>query len=330
MTLFSPIKPLLFFSLFLTSIFCFEKAPYRFTDISRFEDTVRIALVYNKPIGGWQFGYWCPIPGPRGIASKSCPDGTTNVGQKMLELTVAALDSNSIPNIVLVASDTLTWSSVTGWWPGKLPHVIVHLNGGWYSCNGLQVPSVLSKAAEMSVGIVAIGDDAAAFANNFFHFNNVKNVKAPQKGAARSNIDLWLDIPRSNDTLKQPGIIKNAVDKILSGNRINYKPYAKDGRCEADADVFEIDPSDLHMMTYLGYQRGKIGSKDISNPDGPGENYNAIIALEVDQRRAVVFSFQPQYLEEPVAVAQIIHDGIIWAAFAHTLRGKQASYTILR
>ncbi len=312
----------------------FKRAPIRFTGIQKFEDTVRIALVYNKPIGGRQFDWFCPKPPPAGkigIADAICKTGTQFVGREMLDFALTALDSNTIPNIIVASSDTVTWSSVSKWWPGRLPHVIVHLNAGWYSCNGPNIAAILSKAAELSIGVVSIGDDAAAFANSFFHFNDVKNKVKPQLAATNPSIDLWLDLPRSSDTLSSPGIIRNAVDNHLSGSqKIMYKPYAVDGRCEADADVYEVKPEYLTKMTFLGYQKAKIGATDMSNPQGPSEKYHSIVALQEDERRAVAFSFQPQYLEQPLAVAQIIHDGIVWAAFAHTLRGKKAQYSILK
>src|SRR5690606_23791060 len=225
--------------------------------------------------------------------------------------------------IIVSPTRGTNWAAVTQrsaaqWGAGKMPHVIVHLNAGWHSENGPDLPSVLNTAAAQRIGVVSIGDDAAAFADEVFGFTNVQNVPPPMNDATQyrnANNNLWLSLDGKSDTLPTPGVIRNTADS-LNISKLDFKPFAGGGtndfRCQADADKYTVLPSFMDKLSFLGFQRAFNGTDTIGGP----RELQTIVAFQDGIRRGVALSFQPQFLKNAVAAHQIVYDAILYASFA--------------
>ncbi|MFC1586024.1 chitobiase/beta-hexosaminidase C-terminal domain-containing protein [Fibrobacterota bacterium] len=306
----------LFAVFFLGVITSYAQAPYRYD--ARHEDTVRVLILYNTAIGSNPAGD-CPSPGPNGITEGGglCYSGTHNFGTRARDMVTTAIEGINPANIIVMQTDLLTsWTMVENFWPGMLPHVIVHIQAGWYTCNGGYIVDILQQAVDNAVGVVSIGDDAAWTARDVFGFTQVANNGAPM-GWGGDYEPLWIEMDRGMDTLQDPGIVRNTVDHILNGNKLFFKPYATDGRCTADADVFTAAPAYLDHLFFFGSQRGIEGGDTTGNLTPlTTQNFNAISAFGSETRRGVNLSFEPQFIENETAAWQIIYDAIIWASFA--------------
>ncbi len=80
-----------------------------------YEDTVRILIISNDSAKG------------------NC-NLTSGVGIKTRDFVLKSL--TGVPNVKYRESKTTQWSDVAAAWPGKLPHVIVHVNAGWLTESG--------------------------------------------------------------------------------------------------------------------------------------------------------------------------------------------------
>ncbi|MEO7958487.1 MAG: hypothetical protein ABIW76_17525, partial [Fibrobacteria bacterium] len=109
-----------------------------------YEDTVRILILSNDSAGG------------------NCGPPTDKVGIRTRDFVRKSLEG--VPNVVMRESKSTRWEDVKTVWPGKMPHVIVHVNAGWSTESGDFVPQILNAAADSAIGVVSIGDDAASFA----------------------------------------------------------------------------------------------------------------------------------------------------------------------
>ncbi len=313
-----------FLTVLFVSISALGQAPYRVNH--QYEDTVRIAIIWNNPEG-----YDCSN------ASLHQP-----VGQKTRDFVLKALDISQVPNIRVLlntTSDKVSWSEVENLWgASRLPHVIVHVNAGWSNgWNEGDLENTLKEAVRRKIGVVSVGDDAANLANETFGFNNVNNVPPPL-GDALTIDSLWIGLQRSNDNrlkvydrsgnLEYPGangIISNTVDRILSGREVmQFLPRNK-GRCQADADRYTVTRPD--WLTMLGYQQGFLNGQ-AQPARGGDQDLNVLVAIQDTVqdpvrgptiRRGVAVSFQPQFLANSVASQQIVYDAIMFASLAHTL-----------
>ncbi|MEO7776833.1 MAG: FN3 associated domain-containing protein, partial [Fibrobacteria bacterium] len=266
-----------------------------------YEDTVRILILYNS----------------QAVGQGSCPAATRPVGPLTNTFTVNSV--TGIPNVKVLNAETTQWSNVQAAFPGKLPHVIVHVNAGWYTTSGPYIEDVLNRAADLAIGVVSIGDDAAQFATRVFGFNNVDNVPAPMGDARQytaSNTKLWINLDGKSDTLPKPGVIRNTVDS-LKVTKLDFKPYGTDAagdyRCQADADKYAVLPEFLNRLSFLGFQRAFNGTDTIAGP----RELQTIVAFQEEQRRGVALSFQPQFLSNVKAATQVVYDAIIYASYAH-------------
>lgn len=314
------ISKFLVFSIFLSFFVFFDaktslaEAPYRVHQ--NYEDTVRIAIIWNNATG-----------------VRSCDSSTLPVGQKTLDFVKLALNPERVPNIKDLRNTTsrpATWVDVRGLWgEDTIPHVIVHVNAGWSTgWNGPDLDTIFSRAIDLKIGIVSIGDDAANLSSKTFGFDGVSNMPEPLSDA--TDIDsLWIGLLRANDdrlktiengTLAYPGvngIISNTVDSILKDTLINFLPYGE-GRCEADADRYDILYP--HWITMLGYQQGYWDGEA-----QPGANeLNVLVAIQDTTgqnliRRGVALSFQPSFLENSLASQQLTYDAIMFGSLTHTL-----------
>ncbi|MBD3346510.1 MAG: hypothetical protein GF401_15760 [Chitinivibrionales bacterium] len=304
------------------------QAPYRVD--AAYEDSVRIVIVYNTPSG-------------------KC-GALPAVGIQTRDSVIHALDTSRVPNVRLFTFGTIDISGMQSLWPGRLPHVIVHINAGWGE-GGARVPTeILNWAASNYIGIVSIGDDAADLATEIFGFNKVDNTPAPLEDGMwldQLNDSLFIQMHPSNDTLliTRPypylnGIINNAVDSVMNGDStIYFKPVVDggpDGRCQADADAYTIEPGFEDKLTFLGYQRGYNSTFETDDYTTAGyvgapTQWGVVVALQDSilsgtqqvVRRGVALSYQPQFLQNTTASEQVVYDAIMYASLAHTLRPAQ-------
>ncbi len=267
-----------------------------------YEDTVRILVLYNSGA----------------IGQPACAAATRPVGPLTRDFTVNSIVG--IPNVKVLKAEVTQWADVqAAFGNGLLPHVIVHVNAGWTSFSGPYLVDVLNRAADQAIGVVSVGDDAAAFADKVFGFTNVNNVPPPMGDATQykgANTNLWIALNGKADTLQKPGVIRNTVDS-LKVSRLDFKPYGTDAagdyRCQADADKYGIDPKFLGNLNFLGFQRAFNGTDTIATPT----ELQTIVAFQNLQRRGVALSFQPQFLKNAQAASQIVYDAIIYASYAH-------------
>lgn len=316
--------PSLFFSLTLAIGFGFKAASgqVQYRAEKSYEDTVRIVVLTNESATG--NGY--------------CPVGTDSVGIKTRDFVKKSIIT--VPNVKYMNAVTTTWNDITQIkWDNKplgtLPHAIVHINAGWTSLSGPNVYGILDRAADLKIGVVSIGDDAAALAQNVFGFVNTNNVPAPMNDARQfvgNNSHLWIALD-TKDTLPSPGVTRNTRDS-LSKNILQFKPYPGDNvktpgnyRCQEDADAYSVAPAFQNQLQFLGFQRGLLaGATDTvktgAASDGKVVPLQVIVAFQDSLRRGVALSYQPQFLLDETAAHQIDYDAIIYASFAHLFHLK--------
>ncbi|MBF0433164.1 MAG: hypothetical protein HQK83_17930, partial [Fibrobacteria bacterium] len=253
--------------------------------------------------------------------SDSCPEGTGDVGgvsKGIITKDIVERAVFGISNVVSRKSLETTWNDVQAIWAPNLPHVIVHVNAGYYLANGPYLPTVFSNAAAKGIGIVSVGDDAGHMGDEVFGFTNTINIPLPMRFALQYNQPddkLWIALDSARDVPQEPGIITNALRYLLSESQIDFKPVEANGRCQADADKYDIAPDFLHQLSFMGHQRAyDASSKQIIG--GPTE-LSTIAAFGNKNRRGVALSYQPQYLAQQPASDQIIYDAIMWASYAH-------------
>jgi hypothetical protein len=322
----------------------------------QYEDTVRVAVLWNDPYG-------------------SCNDATAPVGQRTRDTVLASIardpvTNKGIANIKIARTDTMTWAKVVAMFSTptttRLPHTIVHVNAGWVTydvTNGnVGLPpnalyntfeALLDSATNNKIGLVEVGDDAAWLSTRTFGFIGVQNSAAPMNDATSASCcqdSLWIGLWRLNDNLlktydplvpgklKYPGvngIISNTVDSILKvaptpDVQLEMKKYGA-GRCQADADKYSVQyPS---KITFLGYQEGLVAGVTVP-PDGNGSSHSDFKTIAAIQdttflnnnpqfpivRRAVSLSFQPQWLQNRKAEQQIVYDAVMYTSLTNMIQ----------
>ncbi|MBF0433645.1 MAG: chitobiase/beta-hexosaminidase C-terminal domain-containing protein, partial [Fibrobacteria bacterium] len=181
------------------------------------------------------------------------------------------------------------------------------------------ISSVLKNAVANAVGVVSVGDDAAFMAKDAFGFVNVQNGPLPMGNGSQFQ-NLWVSLEPTSDVPQLPGIITNSINKILTEPKLNFKPFggfgiiSDDYRCSADADRYDVLPTYLQELSFMGFQRGQNATGGIT---GGAKELSVIAAFGNGTRRGVTLSFQPQDLVEKSAAEQIVYDAIMWASFAH-------------
>lgn len=270
--------------------------------LKSYEDTVRILVLSNLEAKG------------------KCDGPTGPVGEKTRDFLLQSLAG--IPNVASRDADGFTWDSVARVWPGRMPHVIVHVNAGWQSRSGPALAQIMDLAAAAQVGVVSIGDDAAAFADQTFGFHDVENQPQPMGDARQYDgpgASLWIDLDGAGDTLAAGGILRNTVT-ALGATRLAFHPVEPDSadpagkyRCQADADKYAVEADYAGRVTFLGFQRAFDGTDTVGGP----RELQVIAAFQDKARRGVALSYQPQFLADARAAHQINYDAIIYASYAH-------------
>jgi len=295
-----------------------------------YEDSVRILILYNIPTGSCG---WMPAVGvqTKDFTVKSISGG--HIGDPTLN-----------PNVKILPTATTTWANVVGLWPGKLPHVIVHVNAGWETYNGpndgAALMTIYDSATTKYIGIVEIGDDAAYLGIKVFGFTNTVNVPPPiNDGTQYTNPTdtMFLGFYPNRDTLVDSttfpylkGIIHNALG-VLGKPRADFKRYVVNGtnanpdtlRCQADADQYNVAPAFQNRLTFLGYQNvSRNGALVVVPPTNP--ELDVVVAFQdtihvstgIAIRRAVALSIEPQFLKNTQAMYQLTYDAIMFASLA--------------
>ena len=271
-----------------------------------YEDTVRILVITNMTASG----------------GGNCSPATIPVGPKTLDFVKQSLAG--VPNVKYGDARSTTWATVTAAFAPKMPHVIVHINAGFYSESG-GMDAILDQAANQLIGVVSIGDDAAAFAGNVFGFKNISNADPVMDDGIKFS-KLWVELTPKSDTLQDPGIVRNTAT-ALGVDTVFFKPFGTDPngdfRCQEDADTYNVDPAYARNVSFLGFQ----GAQDNGKPVGTPHQWQVITAFQSLQRRGVALSYQPQFMANAKAAHQIDYDAIMFASFAHAYKDPKFSFT---
>jgi hypothetical protein len=288
-----------------------------------YEDSVRVVILWNE-------------------SDKFFKDkirGNVPVGPQTRDFVLNALSldtSLESGNVFVSPTPVTTWAMIKQRWPGKLPHVIVHINAGYRSNSGSKLKSILDSAVQNRIGVVSIGDDAAASAEQTFGVKGTDNDPPPFD--EKDQLDsLWVGLNRNNDNrLKDAnvfpyinGIISNAIDSMGAGEILFFKPYCNNNAdsCRLQNDADKYLPITPQWLTFLGYMRGHENGAFVGDVD----SLNIIVAIQdtlnetqtasknAMVRRGVMLGYQPQYLRQKDASQQIVYDAIMWASLAHQL-----------
>lgn len=143
----------------------------------RYEDSLRIVILWNNPVGNCS---WMDSVGAqtRRFVTKSISD------KNDLANVVGYIDSARHVKILPITTNSAasaTWTQIRSLWGGDtLPHVIVHVNAGWYSgYSENNIQTIYDSATTKYIGIVEVGDDAVMMAQNVFGLTNSSNFPIP-------------------------------------------------------------------------------------------------------------------------------------------------------
>ncbi len=314
-------------------------------------DTVRVCIIWNEGTGD------------DGMPS-TWPQATGDIGRMTRDYVQDAISTIPTENVKVYSGSSPQWSAVSQSvdvlkqeFGGLLPHVIVYINAGyaWDSVDPKGYPAphdLLDAAADLGVGIVAVGDDAAFDAQSIFNLTGYKgtgnlvqfhdydknsklvpDIYPPMSDGLKwegwgnnwtpngsyDSLQIILD-RASNSTLPDQGLLWNVtVDTLF------FKPWEKNGRGQADADIWDIDTNLLDNHAFVGTQHGLYSAgvwspkrEAWSNKDY-SDLYKVIAALQNQLNRVVMLGYQPQYLVDEVSSKQIIYNSLFWASKAHEM-----------
>lgn len=332
------------------------------------DDSVRVAVIWNDGTGSdGMRKEWDIAPG--------------EIGDSTRAFVRSALESLNQDNIYEVSARDSVWPSlsldinefkqhfVSDEYPeGQLPTAIIYINAGYiwgqHTDATYKPYSLLKEAADLGIGIVAIGDDAAADAadkdnpifpelkgpdttgtpivhqgygeNNSlvtgglswpymqdaiywgqeWDSDSNKTVYKPQDGY--KDLLIWIN-KEENKKLPDNGLLWN-----VNTDTLRFLDWGKDGRGQADADMWAIRDEDVTVAARIGFQTARyiwdgentvIPRKSDNNP----EAFKAIAALQRSLNRVVMLGYQPQYLADSTASRQIIYNSLFWASNAKEL-----------
>lgn len=325
-------------------MFCLQieaQLPNIITRADHWDDTVRVIIIWNSGTGQEEM--------PWGVAIGEIGEDTRDYVDNSLHLI-------NDDNIKFYSGDTPNWNNVTlntfkDDFNGDMPHVIVYINAGYtwdqYGISNANPPyEMLKKATLEGIGVVAIGDDAAYDAQQIFPLTGPGGVGNPiqyddKDPAMASAIDagykklwVWLDTLADN-FLPDGGLLYE-----MSIDTLKYKPWEKNGRGQADADIWYIDETKLDNYSFIGFQQtymswdqtyvNNILSRYIgSTPQfivAPTSNqylakysyeYDVVAALQLAHQRVVLLGYQPQYLSDLDNSSQLVYNALYWASKAH-------------
>ena len=307
-----------------------------------YEDSVRIVILWNNPVGSCS---WMDSVGvqTRRFVTKSISDKDDSA--KVVGYIDSARHVKILP-ITTNSAASATWTKIRSLWGGDtLPHVIVHVNAGWYSgYSENNIQTIYDSATAKYIGIVEVGDDAVMMAQNVFGLTNSSNFPIPigDGTSYTSTTDTMLiGLYPNRDTLVDStiypylkGIVRNTT-RILGGTRVDFKPYNasinKDSiRCQADADQYNVQPAYKNKVTFLGYQDVSRNGTMLVGSSTTYSELDVIVAFQdtinassktnMAVRRAVALSMQPQFLKNTHAMYQLVYDAVMFSSLAWQLR----------
>ena len=149
-----------------------------------YEDSVRIVILWNNPpggnitIGGQTYAsdtISCLCRSSSVVTSMdSVGTQTRKFVQKSIDSVTVGTTKYAIPaNHIKVlpmnrnVSKSATWKTIRDslWGGDTLPHVIVHVNSGWWQfCDSAALQTIFDSATAKYIGIVEVGDDAGTMA----------------------------------------------------------------------------------------------------------------------------------------------------------------------
>lgn len=296
------------------------QATYRFRELPQYEDTVRVVVMWNSKAVGIEGDY---------LGLPACNPNTRPVGVITRDFVTTAL--STMRNVKIIQSGDADWNRILALHGGKKPHVIVHVNAGWWEDDGNRLTAILNRAVDSLVGVVSIGDDAAFFADNVFGMltgetaeqRRLVNEPPPMVDGRqynKPNDRLWIDLTEK-DTLAAPGVTRNTRDS-LGKPQLFFKPAdpsLTESRCQADADSYSLRPDFIPKIRPLGFQ--KAFDSQTGQTIGASNALQTVVAFNDGFRRGVALSFQPQFLADKQAANQIVYDAVVYASFAHR-KGK--------
>ncbi len=310
-------------------------------------DSVRVCIIWNDGTG------------TDGMPT-SWQQSIGEIGDSTRSFVEDAISTIPAQNVKVYSGSSSEWptisqsvSNLKTEFNGQLPHVIVYINAG-YQWDQKKSPksnlpfNLIAEAADSGIGIVAIGDDAAYDAKQIFPLTGYKGTgniieihsSVTSGGLPWPFMEDGIEWRQSNgsgkytpfkgyDTLRivlDTMANKNLPDKGLlwsvNKDTLLFKEWQKDGRGQADADVWDVDTSKLDNFAYIGSQEAKWtheGNKYLIPKKINKNLYKVISTLQDSLNRVVMLGYQPQYLVDKDASQQIIYNSLYWASKAHEM-----------
>lgn len=253
--------------------------------------------------------------------------------------------------------DQVTFSSITEDFGGTPPNAIIYVGAGWlwYQESWWGAPEepyhILEEAADSGVGIVSIGDDAAYDAQYIFPLTGPghegipvqydSGIRPAMHGAAGRDTDVWI-IPDHRD------------DHLLWGvsqDTLHFRDFEWGGRGQLDADIWDIRAEDVDHFFFSGFQQkatedarfeylsmdgggmrnhtvvgstpfdtiAPLGTRTLYDQGAEGYSYiyTVLAGMQFENNRLVLMCYQPQYLADHDAAAQIIYNSLYWVSRAN-------------
>ncbi|MGM0444432.1 MAG: chitobiase/beta-hexosaminidase C-terminal domain-containing protein [Fibrobacterota bacterium] len=316
------------------------------TSPAGWNQNTKVAVIWNDGTGGDEMpAGWNPARGELGEDTKD-----------FVNRSLHHLDPTNIREYhgQMNGWDTVDLTSLKNDFGGELPHAIVYVNAGFEWAQELSWPKpkgpydLLEEASDSGVGIVAVGDDAAFDAKQIFDLTGPGGTGDPIQydsqwpgmgGAANlyspSVESVWMTTARNDRLLWE-----------VSDDTLFFKDFVKGGRGQLDADIWDIDTASLDDFSFSGFQQLKYSStvfyqgdpgdwKDDANTPFVGATptdspapvsdtyqkgytyiYTILAGLQFLNNRVAMIGYQPQYLADTNASAQIIYNAVYWASKA--------------
>lgn len=267
-------------------------------------DTVRVFLIWNS--------------GAHDIVKNATPDYVKEAISPIKNVIIRSREDSDWESI---AKDT-TLSELKNVFKGTLPHVIIYVNSGykWDSQNlhpkATEPYELLKSAADSGIGLVAIGDDAAFDGQFIFPMTGPDGTgevinKDDLMGTAKAYKDVWIWLdPAENKFLPDGGLLWSVTKDTM------HFITRDEGRHEADADRWSIDTNWLDNYSFLGFQQA-LRRKDSSAVHPEPTYYKTISALQRNNQRIAMLSYEPQFIRDTTTSSQIIYNSVYWSSKAH-------------
>lgn len=316
----------------------------------KWNDTTRVAIIWNDGTGNEELSDDWKYDVEVGDLGHNTKTFVSNA--------LYHLKSSNIKEYYGMMSEweELTLDSIRSDFGNRFPHVIIYINAGYewgqefsWGAKPKTPYDIITNATKEGIGIVAIGDDAAYDAKKIFpltgpggsgepiQYDNKPPYMAGAVDYPPYHIDELTIVIENSDPVVDAGLLW----KVPTGD-LRFKEYKKDGRGQSDADIWDVDTSQLDDYFIVGFQRAKVNEEQWyaggissfyvgntpSNIIIPSANtyknkasysYNALAGLQDGNHRIVMVGYQPQYLENENLSSQIIYNAVYWSSKAHEL-----------